>query len=279
MQCDQTACSIDLDKNGRFAPALKLDIDRDGKLNPNPLAGGDDRRAIIEHGNKGLRIMSKHSIAVFYSDFTDGTANNVLPFPSVVSERHAGYVRDVTNVCDEVGKWSHCRNQKRGVAAFFRGLSSDDGGIEVRFPTHFCPEFTSGLSVSVRAKPLLLPPPEMPAVLFDSDHVRLLLDTSQDDPAWVAEIPTPGAEPVHLILYDPDALGKWTRLTFTAARKTGVATLVLRRRTTILQVGGKVTLPIGPMCWLSLGASRAAATNFMGFLDDPMLITGPVKEL
>ncbi len=279
IRCSGDLCDVDWDRDGRFLGAVNLDVDKDGKLNPAPVTDGSDWLRMIETGRRGLGVTGKKTLPAYYSGFTARSGANLMPYPSVVHEHNGGYVTDVTNVCDEVDKWPHCRDQHRGEAALFRGPASGDSAIEVRLPSEWCTDLQHGLSVSLRVKPFVLPPDGEPVVLFDSVALQLLLVGDGDSARWVARITAADGETNELEVDDRLALGRWTRLTVMVYNSSGKAVLHARRGITDLfdeeggiRVGGK-------LCVLSVGAPAGQPSTFTGLLDDPMVLSGPAREL
>jgi len=279
VESDGETCRIDWNKDGRFDGADAFDIDRDGKLNPHKLPDGDEHFRILEKGKLGLRVLSKKTVAAFYTGFLGFSGNNVMPYPAVVHEHHGGYATDVTNFCDEAAKWPHCREQKRQVAALFRGPASGDQAIEVRIPPEFCLKLERGVTFSIRAKPFRVPPEEHPAVLCDSPNVRILLWGEPEDAVWAAEVKSAEGEWERLELADSGALGRWTRLTVSVNNKKSVATFTAKRGTTLLESREEGLTVSDSICSFSIGAAGGSTTNFVGFLDDPMLLSGPGRGL
>jgi hypothetical protein len=277
--CEQSICRIDWNKDGRFEGSRDTDVDRDGTLNRNPLSDSNDLRKIMEWGKKGLAVLAKKTVIPFYTGFKGNSARNVVPYPSIVHERHGGYVTDVTNRCDEAGKWARCEKQNRGEAALFRGPASGDGGIEVRFPREFCLEPNQGVGLSLRVKPLNIPEDGQPVVLLDSDSVRLLLAGEDGQARWIAEIFGSAGKPRKIELKDPGALGRWTRLKLQVDNHSSLAGLTAHRGTTVLSKETKDAAVGRGLCSLTIGAPAGADSSFAGFLDDPMLLTGPAKGL
>ena len=277
--CKEGTCTIDLDRDGKLDGAENLDIDRDGRLNEKQLADHDDRSRMIARGRRGLRVLAKRSIAAFYTGFTGARGLNLLPFPSVVHEHHGGYAEDVTNLCDETEKWSHCRGQRRGHAALFRGPASGDQGIEARVPPEFCLDHFRGLAFSMRVKPLQVLAEEKPVVLFDSPVFRLSLGGRPEKAEWIAAIREEDDRWTTLTLEDPGALGNWTRLTVQVKNRDSSALLIARRKTTRLTAEKKGLEVAGQTCIFSIGSVTGADSRFLGFIDDPMLLSGPVRNL
>jgi len=279
VRCSGDACDIDWDRDGSFSGASNLDVDGDGKLNPEPVADGNDWLRMLGTGRQGLSVTSKKTVPAYYSGFTASGAGNVMPYPSVVHERHGGYVTDLTNVCDEVAKWPHCRDQRRGEAALFRGPASGDAAIEVRMPSAWCTDLRQGLSVSLRAKPFVLPPEEAPAVLFDSSVLKILLASDGGAARWVARITTEDGGTTDLEVEDLHAVGRWSRLTVMVYNGSKRAVLHSRRGVLDLFDEEEGTRVGGRVCVLAIGAEAGARSTFTGLLDDPMVLSGPAREL
>jgi len=278
VRCGQDSCSIDWDRDGRVTGAEQLDVDRDGKLEEAGLSDHDDHRRIIELASKGLRPTAKKTLAAFYTDFSD-RGGNVLPYPAIVQERHGGYVRDVTNHCDEAARWPHCRDQKRETCVLFRGNASRDRSMEVRFRPESCVLLEQGLSVSLRVKPLALPAAGSPAVLFDSAPLRLELRLDDETPVWTAIIRASDGTESRLELEDSQALGHWTRLTVMVDNAKKSTEFFARRGTTRFQDSASGLTVNGKVCGFDVGAAAGCMSNLFGLIDDPMLLTGPVPEL
>jgi hypothetical protein len=279
VRCTGDTCDIDWDRDGRFLGAVNLDVDRDGKSNPTPFSDGNDWLRMLETGRRGLSVFSKKTVPAYYSGFTAFSALNLMPYPSVVHEHAGGYVPDLTNVCDEVDKWPHCRDQHRGEAALFRGPASGDSAIEVRLPASWCTDLRQGLSVSLRAKPFDLPPDGEPVVLFDSAALQILLSREGDGARWIARITGNDGEISELEVDDRQALGRWTRVTVMVYNASGKAVLHARRGiTNLFDEAGGVRVG-GRLCILSVGAAAGQPSGFTGLLDDPMVLSGPAREL
>jgi len=278
VQCNGETCSIDFDRDGDFDGLRGYDIDGDGKLNERNLADGDDHALLISRGARGLRVLSKKTLAAFYTGFGNDMGGNFLPYPSITHEHHAGFVTDTTNRCDEVARWSHCRDEAHFEAALFRGPVAGDQAIEVRLPDEYCLTADRGLTLSLRVKPFEAPRKGHPVVLLAAGELRLLLEGTADELRWVAEFPgTTGTK--RLEVSDGGALGRWTRLTLAMSSGGGDASLSVRRRTVrhLSEVGG-AAIP-SPVCGMGIGAAPGEDSNFVGLLDDPMLFLGYVKTL
>ena len=279
VQCDSGECRIDWDHDGSFEGADGFDVDGDGKLSARPLGDGDDLSRILSLGKKGLRLMAKRTLAAFYTGFQGYGGANVLPYPAVVHEGHGGYTNDVTNFCDEAARWPHCREQNRDVAALFRGPASGDGAIEVRLPDEFCISLKHGVTFSLRVKPLRIPPKEHPAVLLASPFLKLTLYGEAGEATWTAEALNKDGNWRKMQLEDRQALGSWTRLTVVVKNSSESGTFTAKRGTIILSDQADSVSVHGSLCSFSLGAMSAAAASFTGFLDDPLLISGPGRGL
>jgi hypothetical protein len=277
VQCESGTCAIDWDRDGDFGGAQDLDLDQDGEVSDARLADHDDHRRILERARTGLRPTEKKTIAAFYTDFAKG-GGNVLPYPAVVVERHGGTVEDVTNLCDEAAVWSHCRKQLRRTCAFFRGAASRDRSMEVKFRPESCLRLESGLAVSIRVKPLSVEGSEIPAAVFDSEMLTLQVRTDGEELTWEAVVRTRGGGEEVLELADSGALGRWTRLTFIADNGASKMKFLARRGTTRLETGqsGRIR---GTLCGFDVGARAGSIADFIGFIDDPMVLSGPVPEL
>lgn len=279
VQCSQDTCNIDWNRDGGFRGAQRFDVDRDGKISDTPLADHADRLTIIDKARRGLGVSAKKTLVAFYTGFTTYSARNVLPYPSLARENHGGYVTDVTNHCDEEANWPHCKDQKRNESALFRGPASGDGAIDVTFNPGFCVPLEDGLAVSIRAKPLHIPQKDFEAVLLHSKAATITLYGRGNKATWKATLHLAGGKEKKLTVSDPRALGRWTRLTLMVNNKDGQARLSARRDNEVMEdktTGVKVE---GTICDLTLGARADEPTNFMGFVDDPMFISGPVREL
>jgi len=279
VDCRGDECSIDWNQDGRFETLQDYDVDGDGRLRSNALKDGNDRLRIVHRGRRGLRITSKATTAPFYTGFGGFSAGNVMPYPSVVYERHGGYVKDVTNRCDEADRWSHCRDEDRAASALFRGPASGDQGIETRLPADYCIPLDGGVTLSLRAKPLHINPEDYPAVLFSSPVLRITLEGEPDQAVWKAAGTSPDGTSWELHLTDLQALGRWTRLTLRVDNRKNRAWLVLRRGVLRLEQEVSGVGLAGELCSFAIGAEPSSETEFMGFIDDPMLISGAVKTL
>lgn len=278
VQCAKGQCTIDWDHDGTFDGVTRFDIDRDGRISPERLVDGNDRAIIAASSKRGLKPLSKKTIAAFYSGFTGLTARNVLPFPSRVVESHGGYMTDVTNRCDEVARWSPCRNRPRGETAVFRGPASGDGPVQVVFPPDYCLPLKSGAAFGVRVKPLQIPPAAEPAVIVDAPGIRLLLSGEPELAIWEARLTgTDGVERV-LRIEDPGALGHWTRLSVSVSNGKALAVLSAKRGTVKLRAESEDFKIGGEVCSFAVGSEAGGLTRLIGFIDDPMLMTGPVNE-
>jgi hypothetical protein len=276
--CDASGCAIDWDRDGDFDGVTGFDLDGDGKLNERRLGDGADHDRLLALGRRGLRVLWKRSLAAYYADFGGGRADNFLPYPAVTHENHGGFVADVTNRCDEVARWSHCRDEAHLDAALFRGPASGDRAIEVRFPDEYCLESEGGLTVTLRVKPFQAPEEGFPVTLLEAGEVRMLLESGADGLRWVAELGT-GGEQARLELPDTGALGRWTRLTLALDGRREEAVWAARRGTIQLRRELEGRAAVGRICTLSIGAAESRNSDFVGLLDDPMLILGFVKSL
>ena len=279
VRCSQEMCDIDWNKDGSFNRIAGFDLDGDGKISEEPLADHADRLTIIDKAKKGLNVMAKRTVIAYHTGFSTFSARNIFPYPSLAAEHHGGYISDVTNHCDEKSAWPHCKDQKRNESALFRGPASGDEAIDVQFSPGFCLPLKDGISVSLRVKPLYIPQKDFAAVLLHSKAATLTLYGKGNKATWKVEITTPDGTRKTLAVSDDKALGRWTRLTLMVSNKRKEARLTARRgkekkehKETGITVGGSV-------CGLTLGARPDEPTNLMGFLDDPMFISGPVREL
>ena len=279
VECSDGICSIDFDRDGDTSGLSRFDLDGDGVYNENPLQDRSDHQRMIARGARGLGIMKKSSIMTFYTHFSDNRVDNFVPYPAIVHEQHGGYISDLTNRCDEAGKWSHCRNKPRGIAAVFRGPASGDRAITVRMPAEYCLDTNAGLSVSLRVKPFRVPSGKQGAVLFSSSTLRLRMVKDNSGVTWLAEVPHDGKSWRSIRLDDPDGLGRWTRLSIAVDSRKGRAILTARRGTTRLTTTDNDLRTSGTICSYSFGASEDSNSVFMGFLDDPMVMTGFFKPL
>ncbi len=278
VQCDQGMCSIDWDHDGTFQGVSEFDLDRDGRISSERLLDGNDREIIAATSKRGLRPLFKKTIAAFYSGFTGLTARNVLPFPSQVVESHGGYMTDVTNRCDEVARWSPCRNRPRGETAVFRGPASGDGPVDVLFPAGYCLPLESGAAFGVRVKPLQIPSPAEPAVILDSPGIKLLLSGEPDMAIWEARLKGVDGKELSLQIEDPGALGNWTRLSVSVSNGKSLAVLSAKRGTVKLRAESEDFKIGGEVCSFAVGSEAGGLTRLIGFIDDPMFMTGPVRE-
>lgn len=278
VQCHGTSCSIDFDRDGDFDGLRGYDLDGNGKLNSRTLGDGDDHELLIARGAQGLRVLSKQTLAAFYTGFAGDNGGNFLPYPAITHEHHAGFVTDTTNRCDEVARWSHCRDEAHFEAALFRGPVAGDMAIEVRLPDDYCLPANKGLTLSLRVKPFEAPRKGYPVTLLVAGNLRLLLEGDAHELRWVAEYPGPRG-PQRLVLADAGALGRWTRITLTIDSNPGEAALSLRRRT-VRQVAEAEGADVPQrVCSMGIGAAPGEDSNFIGLLDDPMLLIGSVKTL
>lgn len=278
VHCAGDVCTIDLDRDGDFDGLRGYDLDGDGKLNERSLADGDDHALLIARGARGLRVLSKKTLAAFYTGFGGDDGGNFLPYPSITHERHAGFVNDVTNRCDEVARWSHCRDKAHFEAALFRGPVAGDRAIEVRLPEEYCLNADRGLTLSLRVKPFQAPRKGYPVVLLAVGEMRLLLEGTAQELRWVAEFPGDSG-PLRLELPDRGALGRWTRLTLAMDARDGKASLSVRRQTVRHLTEESGAAVPSRVCQMGIGAVPGEDSNFLGLLDDPMLFLGFVKNL
>jgi hypothetical protein len=278
VQCIGTVCRIDFDRDGDFDGLRGYDLDRDGALNEQPLAGGDDFSLLMARGPRGLRVLSKATLAAFYTGFGASDASNFLPFPAVTYEQHGGFVTDLTNRCDEVARWSHCRDEAHGEAALFRGPVAGDRGLEVQLPDDYCLAPENGLTFSVRVKPFQAPEQDLPVVLAQVGEISLLLEGTADALQWVAVVPGQ-EEPLRLLLEDRSGLGRWTRVTLALDGKSGTASLSIRRQTLFRMAEQSGLASLANVCGMTIGAAPGQNTAFLGLMDDPMLLLGYVKTL
>jgi hypothetical protein len=278
VHCGGDGCSIDIDQDGDFDGLRGYDLDGDGKLNTNTLADRDDHALLISRGARGLRVLSKKTLAAFYTGFGGNAGTNFLPYPAITHEHHAGFVNDPTNRCDEVARWSHCRDEAHFEAALFRGPVAGDQAIEIRLPEEYCLAADDGLTISLRVKPFQAPRKGYPVVLLAAGEMRLLLEGSAEELRWVAEYPGKDGRQ-RLVLSDRKALGRWTRLTLAINTRKGEASLSVRRRTTRLLKEDDGAVQPEPLCQMGIGALPGEESNFVGLLDDPMLLLGYVKTL
>jgi hypothetical protein len=281
VRCADGRCDIDWDRNGSWEGLSPWDLTGDGVVDQAELQDFDDLSRVIASGKKGLATMVKTTFLAYYSGFTKGSAGSFLPYPVSIQESHGGYVADVTNLCDErAGGWTLCRDEPRGTAALFRGPSSGDMGIQVRFPdTTYCPGLEQGMSFSVRLKPLWLPDARSPVVVLSSRQVRLLLHWEGSEGVWTAMVLQKDGKWRTLTVTDPGALGRWSRVTLRVVNGSG--TMFLTVRSGDVKIEGELsrTAIAGPLCEFRLGADDGEETRLMGFLDDPVLVSGLTREL
>ena len=283
VQCEGNRCSIDWDRDGDFDGAEQYDVDYSATLEDVSLVDRDDFRRMVEVAREGLQRMSFGDLILLADGFEPGVRTGIVPAGPAGPEPTGGLWADVTNVCDEAGKWSKCRNRRGNHAALFRGPASGDRGLRYAFcepGDGACVEgyrSDAGATLSLRVKAW--------SPTWDGDGAVLAWVAGYRIDALVAadgrevrwRVLPPGSGPA-LVLRDRGAVGEWTRLVLQINDRRDEVRLIARRGDQVLDE----TTAHSPAARLDLselwvGAAPGKVTSLTGLIDDVVLISWPVK--
>ena len=268
---------------GDFDGAEQYDVDYSATLEDVSLVDRDDFRRMVEVAREGLQRMSFGDLILLADGFEPGVRTGIVPAGPAGPEPTGGLWADVTNVCDEAGKWSKCRNRRGNHAALFRGPASGDRGLRYAFcepGDGACVEgyrSDAGATLSLRVKAW--------SPTWDGDGAVLAWVAGYRIDALVAadgrevrwRVLPPGSGPA-LVLRDRGAVGEWTRLVLQINDRRDEVRLIARRGDQVLDE----TTAHSPAARLDLselwvGAAPGKVTSLTGLIDDVVLISWPVK--
>ena len=284
VQCDGESCRIDWDRDGDFDGAEQFDVDYSATLDDVHLADHSDFRRMLEEARRGLRRMSFQDAILVADGFEPGIRTNIVPGGPAPDEPDGGIWADVTNVCDEAGRWSKCRNRRGNHAALFRGPASGDKGLRYEQCAPRDAECArrhrsaAGATVSLRVKAWSPTWEGEGATLAWLDGYRIEAVVSEDGREVRWRVLGPGADGVIVDVRDRGAVGEWTRLVVRIDDRKDHVRLVVRRGDLVIDE----TASHAPMRDLDLskfwvGADPGEGTALTGLIDDVVLISWPVK--
>jgi len=284
VQCDGDTCRIDWDRDGSFGGAEGFDIDYSATMDDVLLKDYDDFTRMIELGRRGLGRMSYSDTVLLADGLEPGVRTGIAPGGPAAPIPDGGLWADITNVCDEAGRWSFCKKRRGNYAALFRGPASGDRGMRYSFcdpSDKSCRdrhESAAGATLSLRVKAW--------SPTWDGEDVTLAWLAGYRLEAQVTEdgrevrwrlLPPDGDSPL-LEIRDRGAVGEWTRLTLWLDWKKKEVRLSARRGKIVRESkrGLKSPVPLD-LSQLWVGASPGKVTLLTGLVDDVVLVSWPVK--
>ncbi|MBM4371401.1 MAG: hypothetical protein FJ098_07080 [Deltaproteobacteria bacterium] len=284
VRCEGAVCSIDWDHDGRVDGAERFDADFSGGLEDELLEDRDDFGRILEQGRFGLRRMAHGDLVLVADGMEPGVRTGLVPGGPPAPAPDGGLWQDVTNTCDEAGRWTHCRKRHGAHAALFRGPAAGDRGMlyaacavgdEACRTRH---GFRDGFTLSLRIKVFgHAREGEAATVAWLAGYrVEALADPEGREVRW--RVLPPGSDAPVAELGDRGAVGTWTRLTVQADPRRQELSLVARRGPLVLEDTGRHEPPeILDLSTLWVGAPPGRTTLLTGLLDDVVLVSGIVR--
>jgi hypothetical protein len=284
VQCEGESCRIDWDRDGDFDGAEQFDVDYSATLDDVHLTDRSDFRRMLEEAWKGLRRMS-YSDAILVADgFEPGIRTGITPGGPPAPEPDGGLWADVTNVCDEAGRWSKCRNRRGNHAALFRGPASGDTGLRYSSCQPRDSECakryrsTAGATLSLRVKGWTPTWEGEGATLAWLDGYRVEAVVSEDGKEVRWRVLGPGADGIIVDVRDRGAVGEWTRLVVHIDDRKDQVRLVVRRGDLVIdETASHAPMRDLDLSQLWIGAEPGEVTALTGLIDDVVLISWPVK--
>jgi len=284
VQCGEDVCRIDWDRDGDFDGAEQFDVDYSATVDDVALLDRDDFRRMVETARSGLRRMSYGDAVLVADGFEPGARTGIIPGGPEAPDPRGGLWADVTNVCDEAGRWTKCRKRRGNYAALFRGPASGDRGLRYTFCDPIdavCRDryrSEGGATLSLRVK-AWSPTWEGEGTVLGwlaGYRVEALVAEDGREVRW--RLLPPGSDGPVVEVRDPGAVGEWTRLVVRIDDRKDEVRLIARRGDIVLEESCDHA-PDAPLdlSQLWIGASPGKVTSLTGLMDDVVLISWPVK--
>ncbi|MFH1529590.1 MAG: hypothetical protein ABIK09_02525 [Pseudomonadota bacterium] len=284
VRCEGDICAIDWDRDGDFDGAEQFDVDYSATVDDALLVDRDDFRRMLEEGWKGLHRMTFGDVVLLADGFEPGVRTGIAPAGPAAPAPDGGLWRDVTNVCDEAGRWTMCNNRRGNHAALFRGPASGDRGLRYAFcdlADAVCSKgyrSAGGATLSLRVKVWSPTWEGEGATLAWLDGYRLQARVAEDgrDVRW--RLLGPGVDGTIISVRDRGAAGQWTRLTIQLDDRKDQVRLIVRRGDLVIdETTAHAPATDLDLSQLWIGAPPGEVTSLTGLIDDVVLISWPVK--
>lgn len=284
VRCEGEVCDIDWDRDGDFDGAEQFDVDYSATLDDVLLVDRDDFRRMLEEARQGLRRMTYSDVILVADGFEPGIRTDIVPGGPDSEEPDGGLWADVTNVCDEAGKWTKCRNRRGNHAALFRGPASGDRGLLYALceaGDRGCVaghRSAAGATLSIRVKAWSPTWEGEGATVAWVSGYRVEAEVSEDGRAVRWRLLGPGADGVLVDVDDPGGVGKWTRLVIQIDDRKDKVRLIVRRGDLVIdESASHAPMEDLDLSQLWIGAIPGEVTALTGLIDDVVLISWPVK--
>ncbi len=284
VRCDGEVCEIDWDRDGDFEGADQFDVDYSATVDDVLLVDRDDFRRMVEEAGKGLRRMTFSDVVLVADGFEPGVRTGIVPGGAPAPAVGGGLWSDVTNLCDEAGKWSKCKRRRGNHAALFRGPASGDRGLEFALcepGNTACVDghrSAAGATLSLRVKTWSPTWEGEGATLAWVAGYRVEAAVSEDGRQVRWRLRGPGADGLLVDVRDRGGVGEWTRLVIQIDDRKDRVRLVVRRGDLVIdEAAAHAPVKDLDLSQLWVGASPGEATALTGLIDDVVLISWPVK--